>query len=105
MKINTILEEFKENEKLMNLMANSLGFSLEIIVTSNKTAILKLIRKGKKVITFDILEIEVKSSLQLIIKNGEEIITDALYYKYLLTFIKHYLYYKNVEFIYQFNGR
>lgn len=46
-----------------------------------------------------------KSKIQLIVKKGEEIITDGIYYRCLLQFIYHYLFYKDAEFIYLFIGR
>jgi len=101
----TIIEEFKDQEELLNIVSNPLGFSLKITITSSKTATLTIIKKNRKIITLDTLDIEIKSQIQLIVKKGEEIITDVLYYRYLLQFIYHYLYYKKIKFLYQFNGR
>ena len=72
----TIIEEFKDQEELLNIVSNPLGFSLKITITSSKTATLTIIKKNRKIITLDTLDIEIKSQIQLIVKKGEEIITD-----------------------------
>lgn len=105
MRKKTIIEELKDNEEILNMVAEPLGFTLKITITSSKTATLTIIKRNKKIILLETLDVEVKSQFQLIIRKGDEIITDVLYYKYLLQFIYHYLYYKKIKFLYQFQGR
>ena len=44
----TIIEEFKDQEELLNIVSNPLGFSLKITITSSKTATLTIIKKIEK---------------------------------------------------------
>lgn len=103
MKDKTILEKFKEQETTLNMVTEALGFAFNITITSKNTATLRIYKKGEKVTTFEILNIEVKSQLQLIVKKENEIITDMLYYKYFTVFLFNYLYYETVKCLYQFH--
>lgn len=41
----TIIEELKDQEELLNIVSDPLGFSLKITITSSKTATLTIIKK------------------------------------------------------------
>lgn len=105
MKANILLEDLKEHEEILNKVAERFNFSFKININSKKTANLILYKKSKNVTSFEILTIEVKSKLQFIIRKNNEIIVANLYYNFLLIFMYNYLYYENIQFIYQFNGR
>ncbi len=105
MEKKSIIEKFKEQEKILNVVAEALGFSINISIDSKNTASLRIYERGEKVTSFEILNIEVKSQLQLIVRKRNEVLANVLYYKYLVVFIYNYLNYQNIKFIYQFKGR
>lgn len=74
MRKKTIIEELKDNEKILNMVAEPLGFSLKITISSSRTATLTIIKINKKIILLETLDVEIKSQFQLIIRNGEGII-------------------------------
>ena len=104
MKQKTILEKFKEQEVALNVVAEALGFAFKMSICSEKEATLTLYKKGKKITNFEILNIRTRAETQIIIKSKNLVITDTLYYRFFMTFLSNYLYYENVEFVYQFHG-
>ena len=97
------LKKFKEQETALNMVTKAWGFSFDITIISENAGTLRLYKKKEKITNFEILTIHVKSELQLIIKKANTIITDALYYKYLIVFLFNYLYFDTTKFLYQFH--
>lgn len=104
MKKKTVIEKIKDYEQVLNLLAQIRGFTVVFKDNGNNSGTMIVQRKINKLIFLDFFDISGVFELQIDIKRDERILETALYINDIVRWIYNFIYYGEVDFLFQFHG-